>query len=260
MISIHDFLKGYRRKSLRVAKHYDRYDLDIRALLSLLQESDQVAMRRITCIPDTYLCLFQSQTGKIVTRQSVDGTCPQTPKGHTVLCAVRAGLIVMDCAENPVLYKPHDLLFQINACRKAKKRFIVCNLGLYWTPRAARGHANALMIDLKYDIIERYDPFASREDRMAIVDENLERLFRKHLSPFKYVGTRLLAPSVAIQRVADSHDGMCVTFSFAYVLMRLLNPNSSPGEIQELMLYRSPAHTRTLIQRLNAFMIEHAIQ
>ena len=217
-------------------------------------------MRKITCIPDTYLCMFKnSQTGKIVTRQSVDGSCPRTPKGHTALCAVRAGLVVMDCAaKNPTLFKPHDLLLQINACRDAGKRFIVCNLGLYWRTHLEIGHANALIIDLKYDIIERYDPFASQINRMTQVDENLELLLRKHLAPFLYVGTRMMVPKIAIQEVADSYNGLCVTFSFAYVLMRLLNPDFSPAQIQEFMMDRSPAQIRTLMQRLNAFMVELA--
>ena len=118
------------------------------------------------------------------------------------------------------------------------------------------GHANALVFDLRERVIERFDPAGRHSVRAEMLDVAIESLFHARLPGWTYVGTRAAAPVDGVQTRADAFDGMCVTYSFMYTLLRLLNPSRSSREIQHYMIRGSTADLRRRVKRLNRFMMD----
>eukprot|EP00966_Prymnesium_polylepis_P000190 4299-Prymnesium_polylepis.1 len=77
-------------------------------------------------------------------------------------------------------------------------------------------------------LIERFDPGVG--NTTDPYDAVIEILFKVNVPMYTYVGTKLAAPRLNIQQIADSFDGLCVTFSLMYTLYRLSNPNLSSKE------------------------------
>ena len=105
-------------------------------------------------------------------------------------------------------------------------------------------------------IIERFDPDAG--NTTDPYDGVIERLFKVNIPMYTYVGTKLAAPRLNIQQIADHFSGLCVTFSLMYTLYRLSNPNLSSREVQEAMLDGTPKQLRSRALRLNKAMLKVA--
>jgi hypothetical protein len=169
---------------------------------------------------------------------------------------VRAGIIVTDMLDkDPKLWAPENIATYLDNCRKKGIEFSVCNFGLYATSDLMEGHANALVFKHRTNVIERFEP-SGRHEGHKHLDQSLKRLFQKVLPKWRYQGTQYNAPSKGPQELADAFDGLCVTYSLFYILMRLLNPKSTSKQIQSWMVQRKPSDIRDDALKLNRFVID----
>jgi hypothetical protein len=218
---------------------YTRSNLDMIYLLHLLKDGNN-PLRNIACIPNWELC--------------EDKLSPHFNRCSRRQYKIRAGIIISGIlSSKPQLWVPDNWKDMLAACRK--KRFTICNLGLYDTLQRD-GHANSLIFDNKNMLIERFDPGVG--NTTDPYDPVIEHLFKTKIPHYTYVGTKLAAPRLNIQQIVDSFDGLCVTFSLMYTLYRLSNPNFSSKEVQEEMLDGTPTQLRRRALRLNKSMLKVA--
>ncbi len=108
------------------------------------------------------------------------------------------------------------------------------------------GHANVIIIDKKQGIVEKFDPNGWNSDDVLYSYYRLRELTNA-LSAFTLVLSRLsrtqyeykepgsMCPiDLYPQRVLEEQDldrGLCFTFIYLYISIRLRNPDSSPQEI-----------------------------
>ena len=216
---------------------HESADLDIKFLLALVRHRHRLA--RTVCVPQFVACGYSHTTVRHARH-----TC--APDAHM---RVRANVIVSDLrTTRPTLWLPPDLPAQVAECRK---RFVVCSLGLYDHRDFATGHANALVFDVRRRLIERFEPLGDRH--MPWLARWLTRRLETAFPGWRYFGTHLSAPGGAgVQTRADGYDGLCVTFSLLYVLLRLLNPEKTAMEINDhLVSGYTPHELRSVVLRLN---------
>ena len=234
------------------ATRHDQFDADILTLLALLRASDG-PLRKLACIPNFRLCIYTSGRGEVLMRRSVAQRCPAAPRGYQLKLDVRAGVVVTGAGLSMKLWLPTRFREELAECRKQGKRFAVANFGLH-SDSMADGHANALVFDLEHRLIERFDP--NGRGVFDPHDTSIERLFLSRLPGWEYVGTRAAAPVRGVQMRADAFQGLCVTYSFMYILLRLLNPDRTPLEINHFMARGSKRDLRQRVLRLNRFMMD----
>lgn len=234
-------------------KVYAAFDLGAVVLLALLNTGGGDAIRKITCIPSWRLCIYtrRSNPEELVMRRVASGRCPPSPRGYRMNVNTRAGVLLTVVHDKPKLWIPVRLRKGLTACRG--KRFAVCTLGIYDRIITRSGHANALIFDVELQIIERYDPLGYGNDKYDVL---LEVLLKLRLPDWDYVGTRAAAPRRGVQSRADAFDGMCVTYTFMYTLLRLLNPDRTSREINHYMTRGAVSELRTRALRLNRFMLD----
>lgn len=158
------------------------------------------------------------------------------------------GCVIYDVATHPTLVLPPDLPSRIARCHRRGERFLVLGFGLYPTRDLEVGHSNALIFDVTSRVIERYEPSGITNKRL---DGVMKSAFRQRLRDWTYVG------HTGTQEMADSYEGMCVTFSLLYVLLRLLNPDTTASNIRKHIVTRTRDGTlQTDVLRLNRFVAD----
>lgn len=156
-------------------------------------------------------------------------------------------------------------------------------------------HANVLVFDTRRKTIERFDPHGGNEYsdvRLAYdpdsekefgrkdfmygkykfgdnvtkklsralfdqftIDKGLANKFKQYLPNYTYYGTNHTTPYLGPQIKADDYDGLCVTWSCMYMVLRLLNPDLEPAEITLKMIDGTPKELKNRILRFQKFMI-----
>ena len=89
-----------------------------------------------------------------------------------------------------------------------------------------------------------------------LIDNALKSKFIKILPDYKYYGTNETTPYLGPQIKADEYDGLCVTWSCMYIVLRLLNPQLSPAEVTLKMIDGTPNDLRNRILRFQKFIIK----
>lgn len=203
---------------------YDDAALDIKFLMALQQQG----LGKV-CVPNFSLCGSTSTGG--VTFPTRGCASHET--------RVAAGLVVTRAASaRPRLVAPDDLCKLVGECRA---RFVVLNLGVYRQGFATTGHANALLFDTRTRTMERFEPTGG-VDRYAPLFERL--------CGWRYV----THGATSLQRHGtDAFQGLCATYSLAYVLYRVRNPDVPPGAIVRHMHRKPPGVLRDEMLRLNRF-------
>ena len=229
--------------------------LDLKFLMALIKEEKE--LRSIACIPDVRLCVYRHATrGTIYVDGSRGRLCPRPDPGFNMVESIRAGVVVT--VQSPVmavisglkprLWAPPSIHTAIETCRAKRKRFCVLNLGIHDAADWNLGHSNALIVDLKYDNLEVFDP-----QGRALYEPTVRRLMEREFPQFKYVGG---GPRVGIQSRADAFEGLCSTYTSMFVVLRLKNPHLTKRQVESLMVKGSPETVRTRALRFNAFMAD----
>ena len=249
IVSVNEFLAGTisrgpkeRRSPSSEFTSHEAADMDVKFLLSLAKRRHSLS--HVMCIPDFYICKYNDSRETILfTRKK---TCPL----KNLEVQIRAGIVVTDMRDKTKtkLWLPKGIESDIFSCGK---RFVVSNFGIY--PQKITtdsGHSNSLIFDTRKKTIERFEPFgrmSKPED-----DSTLSRLFLSELKGWRYVGTESSAPDKGPQWLADSFSGMCVTFSLLYVLLRLLNPQKTPRQINTYIVEgKTNKELKDTVLRLN---------
>ena len=222
---------------------HESADLDVKFLLAMLKSKHRLS-RQVT-IPKWLLCLYSDGVA-YYTRTKCRAATSDNPRVGTV----PAGIMFTNLnSTNPTLIAPTDLAAYVNA---AKTRFVVLNVGIYPGDWQSSGHANALIIDKKKKTLDRYEPAGKRKD---VFDDKISRLLLRRLPGYLY--TRYAEYARGEQRPqTDSYNGMCVTFSLAYVLYRLLNPDLDAEVLRRHMASLSAAKIKQQSLQLNRFVAD----
>ena len=89
------------------------------------------------------------------------------------------------------------------------------------------------------------------------IDRHLADKFKQILPEFQYYGTNETTPYLGPQIKADAYEGLCVTWSCMYMLLRLLNPDLTPAEVTIRMIDGTPSQLVKKILRFQLLLIFH---
>ena len=212
--------------------------LDVKLLMALMKKKESSHLRGLVYVPKWILYAHDPRATQPFPNLS------------------RAGLIISRLGSQfPVLSAPSTLCFEIERCRHLKKRFLVANMGIYVREYDSEdGHSNSIIIDVKNKVVERFDPHGRGGTEAE--DLKIEKLFKKKLPDYEYVGTRKSSPEQGVQSVADSFGGMCATYAAMFSLLRITNPNESSATIQTYMKQGSPAQLRERVLRFHRYIAD----
>ena len=87
------------------------------------------------------------------------------------------------------------------------------------------------------------------------IDRELSYKFKNELPNYTYYGTNDTTPYLGPQAKADEYEGLCVTWSCMYMILRLLNPDLEPADITMKMIDGTPKQLRNRILRFQKFII-----
>ena len=212
-------------------------DLDVKLLLALAKKDERIS--KLMCIPSYFATFTHSGADNV--------TFSHTRKSSS--SSIRAGILISKLHTTyPILHIPDDMKAHLETCRNRNKRFVVFNTGLYWGSGRG-GHANVIIFDIQNFVIERYEPAG----KQGIIN-NLEVVFKEQFPEYTYVGPRIMREGA--QLLSDSFNGMCVTFSLFYTLLRLTNPKETPRAVYEYIRTHEKKDLQKIILQLNKFAIE----
>jgi len=103
------------------------------------------------------------------------------------------------------------------------------------------GHANSLLIDKKFETIVLFEPNGVEILPIKILKQFISNLGLDHLNTYKFENatTCLIKPRIqGLQKLTyktNEEDQYCITYSYYFILMKLLNRNLSYDELIELM-------------------------
>ena len=285
---------GPGEKEEGLFKGYDYSNLGILFFLTLIAEQGPISY--IACIPDFVLCMYKDKNGKYFTLKNKGEKCPHISEksiGHYTV--TRASIYIINAPqtigstkykkEDMQILLPPNLKETIIKCTNNKKYMVVCNLILVFGDdfRNAIGHANVIIFDIYNKIIERFDPhggstvilnensndrtgnkdfkFGNKIKSNAVADQiyldsQLKKQFEKILPDYKYLGTDDTCPYLGPQMKADAYQGLCLTWSIMYMLLRVLNPKLKPVDVTKNMIKGTISEIKDKLLRFQKFVIE----
>ena len=89
----------------------------------------------------------------------------------------------------------------------------------------------------------------------AIIDKKLQVELQKMFPEFTYKGVNETVPYLGPQIKADAYDGLCITWSYMYAILRILNADMSPAEVTVRMIQGSSQDVLDKLLRFQKFMI-----
>ena len=191
----------------------------------------------------------------------------------------------------PILIPP-NFKSLIKKCEENNKYMVVCDLTLlenFDTKKTS--HANVLIFDTRRKTIERFDPHGGSEYKyvelvydkknkilgrqdfkfgnqknnkiestalfnQVYIDTKLKDKFKEIIPEYTYYSTNDTTPYLGPQVKTDEFDGLCVTWSLMYMILRLLNPDMSPPEITIKMIDGTPEELKRKVLRFQKFVIK----
>ena len=223
---------------------YSQADMDVKFIMALISENEDVASN--VCIPKILACYFNDANGDVTVRGAYNKCKMHSDK-------LPAGVIVIGAMTNaPKLLYPRQLKHKVHRCLQ-QKSFIIFNFGIYPQHAYSQGHANGLMINKSTNTVERWESHGLSE--LETYHENIQNVFE--LDPwfqsFDYVQ---IISMIGPQDRVDAFDGLCVTYSTMFVIVRLTNPSASPLDIYDSISKLEDDTLLRYVLRFNKFMIE----
>jgi hypothetical protein len=130
-----------------------------------------------------------------------------------------------------------------------------------YDPMETIGHANNIIFDIENKIIERFEPHGYGIDwfeqtNNKRIDELLAIQFKELLPEWEYKNiTTVICIGPQSKEGADAFDGMCLSFSSMYIILRLLYPDVEPEELVKNFTDLPPHKLRNKVLRFNKYMI-----
>ena len=270
-VKVSDFLDEFKplmsvtRSPKGVCSEFaQKANADIISLLAVMRVKKSGNMQHAfkgVCVPRTVLHIHMKRSKQprwIISFDTVQpfGKTGPTERGFSRVMSIRAGIIACNLSSLPqsTLHLPPGMDGLITSCRAEKSlRYLVWNFGVYQGERLDMGHANALVFDIERSVIERFEP-AGLHSLAGGEDTTIEILFRHLMPEWNYIGTRRAGIERGVQSRADTRHGLCVAYSFAYVLLRVLNPRRSLRDISVHMSSGSRVHILQWACELNRFI------
>lgn len=214
---------------------FEAADLDVKFLQALIKQNHEISS--YICRTSYFLC---ASTGAKIT--FTNSRC----KKHKKFKMFKGVLVLNVLETQPSFFFPPDFKNKIVSC---KQRFFVVGFGLYPGSDLEVGHSNALIFDTFLRTVERYEPSGRANKKL---DHDIAKYMKSLLgASWKYVDV------VGTQEQADNFNGMCITFSLLYILLRLLNPDVKSVRLRKY-LQQKTEHGKLGddILRLNRFVAE----
>ena len=273
--------------------YYNQRDLGITFLLILI-EKQKGPIHEIACIPPFSQCIYKKPNGEYYSELSEEIGC-KLPKNinNKYIGGGKtnhyASIIILNAPlhyqnNNMNIFIPSNFKNIINKCKNDNKNMVICDLSLLSSDdMMSASHANVLTFDLQRRIIERFDPHGNniyetinkneeiigRKDfkfgeqkkssalfNQDLIDLELRNIFNKIIPEFKYSGTYETCPYLGPQIKTDAYDGLCVTWSAMYMLLRLLNTQLNPVEITKKMIEGTNQQLLSKILRFQKYVID----
>ena len=157
--------------------------------------------------------------------------------------------IVFNIKENKY-WIPPKARRAIDHCKDNNIRFIYSSLILIWAKNKI-SHANMLIIDIKKNTIERFEPYGWTVGHSATVNAFIKNVVRLHLGleNMKYIPPEQLSTKLGVQYFGDSYEGMCVTICMLYLHLRILNSDASQKSVINSLMKLKPLELKKLILR-----------
>ena len=152
-------------------------------------------------------------------------------------------------------YFPNSMIEAIKECRRSNIRLIYFTL-IIRASKSYLTHANTIIIDLKKETLERFEPYGCIIKFDNIIDDFFKKFVLRHLElySFKYLKPTNLSKKIGIQIKADAYEGMCVTISAMYLQMRVLNVNIKQNKIIEYFTKMSSSKLKNHILRFAKYI------
>ena len=106
-------------------------------------------------------------------------------------------------------------------------------------------HSTIAIIDVKQKLIEHFNSSGINK----IYNKIYDKFFKEILPEYKYVKLWEMCP-ILPQIKVDAFEGMCLTYTMMYLLLRLFNPDS---DSQDILNYMITGDKNELISRLLKF-------
>lgn len=179
---------------------------------------------------------------------------------------------------------PDSIKIKIENCEKKSKHIVFLNLFLISTygDKIIYQHSNIIIFNLLLKTIERFDPHggstflkergnrSEQEEQSTLRVRNLKRLYKQELideilkdkfkiifPDYKYLNLYDTCPYIGPQIYADAFNGLCMSWSLMYFVLRVINPDVKQSEINKMMIKGTKKEVLDKILRFNKFVIEY---
>jgi hypothetical protein len=255
--------------------------------IDLLIKTNHPIISKIVCLPNLNYCVYNfpgSNFKDIKLQISTEQTCsPLSAYKSLYMNPIKANLLLF----NPPEYKakktnqytfviPDSFKNNLEKCNLRNKHIVFLNLFLVTTKqdKLYYMHANIIIINLIQKTIERFDPHGGsvilhenlnggnkftknlkKIYKQELIDKILKSKFKSVLPDYKYISLNETCPYLGPQANVDAFNGMCITWSLMYFLLRVLNPNIKQSEINKKMLIGSKDEILDKMLRFQGYVI-----
>jgi hypothetical protein len=250
---------------------------------------------KVVCLPNLNYCIYIKSGSKfkdIKTIVSTENYCEQIKElpdyklysKHTI----KSNLLLFNPPEYSKNYIknyginayniviPNSLKNKLLICEQNNKYIVFINLFLVtiYNDKVAYQHSNIIIINILLKTIERFDPHGGsiivnkldntktfknlkRVYKQELIDEILKDKFKNVLKNYKYLNLYDTCPYLGPQAFVDAFDGLCITWSLMYFILRVLNPKLKQFEINNMMISGSKEKVLDKVLRFNRFVIDY---
>jgi hypothetical protein len=294
-ISLQEFISadkslGPREVPGGLFKNYAQSTLSYH-FINLLIRTKHPIISKIVCLPNLSYCIY-SKLGTnfkdIELHVSIFDLCDKMDNMKTLyMRPLKSNILFFNPPEYTKDYKKHlgtnaynivipeTLKDNLYYCSHENKNMVFINLTLVTTlkDKVMYQHANILIINLLNKTIERFDPHGGstfqeiktskiipnlkRTYKQELIDEILRDKFKSILPEFKYIDLSETCPYLGPQVKADQFNGLCITWSLMYFLLRVLNPEKKQSEINKHMITGNREFVLDRVLRFQRYVIDY---
>ncbi len=263
--------------------------------INLLIKTKHPIISKIVCLPNLNYCIY-SKPGtnfkEVELHISVFDLCEKMENMKTLyMRPLKSNILFFNPPEFTKDYKQHlgtnaynivipeTLKDNLYYCSHENKYMLFLNLTLVTTfkDKVMYQHANILIINLLHKTIERFDPHGGstfkkiknsvnsnnqhiinlkRTYKQELIDEILRDKFKSILPEYKYIDLSETCPYLGPQVKVDKFNGLCITWSLMYFLLRVLNPDIKQSKINKFMITGSHDDILDNILRFQRYVID----
>ena len=155
--------------------------------------------------------------------------------------------IIVD-VRGSIFFNRESMHDSISACMLTGKRFIMLGIAIHGIGKRQK-HATMAIIDTVEKVIEHFDSIEIIPS-LPQTQRSLNNFFATEFPDYVYEKLWNICQYMGPQIWADAWEGMCVTYAVMYLLLRVLNPNSSSRRI---INYINSGSIKERISRIKKF-------